>query len=147
MLTSSNFPRNWPFVRGIHRGQWPVTRSFDVFCDLRLNHRLKKNNREAGDLRRYHAHYDITVMYAIITPRSINKTPIPNDTSIVMQIRLKTPFAVVQFLVVWSKVIVAHAPTASLSCNVLFMTISSKSFTYTHVWYINIHAKREVGWT
>ena len=43
--------------------QRPVTRSFDVFFDLRLNKRLSKNNREAGDLRRYRAHYDVTVMY------------------------------------------------------------------------------------
>ena len=40
--------------------QRPVTRSFDVFFDLRLNKRL--GNREAGELRRYRAHYDVTVM-------------------------------------------------------------------------------------
>ena len=38
------FPRCCPFVRGIHR--WPVkrpvTRSFNVFFDLRLNKRLSK---------------------------------------------------------------------------------------------------------
>ena len=34
--------------------------SFDVFVDLRLNGWV--NNREAGDLRRYRAHCDITVM-------------------------------------------------------------------------------------
>ena len=44
-----HFPRNWPFVRGIHRAgpdefttQRPVTRSFGVFFDLRLNTRLSK---------------------------------------------------------------------------------------------------------
>ena len=42
-----HFPRNWPFVRGIHRSRWiPHTkagdRSFDVFFDLRLNKRLSK---------------------------------------------------------------------------------------------------------
>ena len=42
-----HFPRNWPFVWGIHRTgefptQRPVTRSFDVFFDLRLNKRLSK---------------------------------------------------------------------------------------------------------
>ena len=43
--------------------QRPVTRSFDVFFDLRLNKRcVWVNNREAGDLRRYRAHYDVTVM-------------------------------------------------------------------------------------
>ena len=39
----------------------PVTRSFDFFFDLRMNRRLS-NNRDAGDLRRIRAHYDITVM-------------------------------------------------------------------------------------
>ena len=40
------FPRYWPFVRGIHRwpAQRPVTRSFDVFFDLRLNKRLSKQS-------------------------------------------------------------------------------------------------------
>ena len=39
----------------------PVTRSFDVFFDLRL---IKDwvNNSEAGDLRRHRAHYDITAI-------------------------------------------------------------------------------------
>ena len=39
----------------------PVTRSFDVFFDLRLNKQWE-NNREAGDLRRHCAHYDVIVM-------------------------------------------------------------------------------------
>ena len=42
--------------------QRPVTRSFGVFFDLR-------NNREAGDLRRYRSHYDVIVM---IVPRSFD---------------------------------------------------------------------------
>ena len=44
-----HFPRYWSFLRGIHRpitgdfpAQRPVTRSFDVFFDLRLNKRLSK---------------------------------------------------------------------------------------------------------
>ena len=37
-----HLPRYWPFVRGIHRPQRPVTRSFDVFFDLCLNKRLNK---------------------------------------------------------------------------------------------------------
>ena len=40
-----HFPRYWPFVRGIHRSQRPVTRSFDVFFDLRPNKRLSKQSR------------------------------------------------------------------------------------------------------
>ena len=39
--------------------QRPVTRSFDIFFDL-LNGWV--NNREAGDLRRYRAHYDVSVL-------------------------------------------------------------------------------------
>ena len=41
--------------------QRPVTRSFDVFFDLRLN-KGWVNNRDAGDLSRYRGHYDVIVM-------------------------------------------------------------------------------------
>ena len=44
-----HFPPNWSFAWGIHRSRWiphtkasAVTRSFDVFFDLRLNKRLSK---------------------------------------------------------------------------------------------------------
>ena len=46
-----HFPRYWPFVRGIHRSsvnsphKRPVTWTFDVFFDLRLNERLSKQPR------------------------------------------------------------------------------------------------------
>ena len=44
--------------------QRPVTRSFDVFFDLRrINGWV--NNREAGDLRRHHTHYDVFVMLGL----------------------------------------------------------------------------------
>ena len=62
-----HFPRYWPFVRGIHRspvnsphkGQWRGALMFTLICA-----RIKGwvNNREAGDLRRYRGHYDVTVM-------------------------------------------------------------------------------------
>ena len=42
-------------VTGEFLSQMPVTRSFDVSFDLRLN-KGWVNSREAGDLRRYHAH-------------------------------------------------------------------------------------------
>ena len=62
-----HFPRYWPFVRGIHRspvnsphkGQWRGALMFSLIC-VCINDWV--NNREAGDLRRYGAHYDITVM-------------------------------------------------------------------------------------
>ena len=41
--------------------QRPVTVSFHVFFDLRLNNDWI-NNGEAGDLRRHRAHYDVIVM-------------------------------------------------------------------------------------
>ena len=63
-----HFPRYWPFVRGIHRspvnsthkGQWRVALMFSLIYAWR-NGRV--NNRDAGDLRRHRAHYDVSVMY------------------------------------------------------------------------------------
>ena len=62
-----HFPRNWPFVRGIHRspvnaphkGQWCGALMFYLIC-VWINDSV--NNREAGDLRRYRDHYDVIVM-------------------------------------------------------------------------------------
>ena len=62
-----HFPRNWPFVRGIHRspvksphkGQWRGALMFSLIC-VWINGWV--NDREAGDLRRYRAHYDVTVI-------------------------------------------------------------------------------------
>ena len=62
-----HFPRYWPFVRGIHRspvnsphkGQWRGALMFSLICAW-INAWV--NNREAGDLRRYRAHCDVTVM-------------------------------------------------------------------------------------
>ena len=62
-----HFPRNWPFVRGIHRspvnsphkGQWRGALMFSLIC-VWINDWV--NNGEAGDLRRYRIHYDVTVM-------------------------------------------------------------------------------------
>ena len=48
-------------VSGEFPAQRPVTISFDVFFDLRLNNGWV-NSREAGDLRRYRTHFDVTVM-------------------------------------------------------------------------------------
>ena len=48
-------------VTGEFHAQRPVTRNFDVYFDLRpINGWV--NNREAGDLRRHRAHYDVIVM-------------------------------------------------------------------------------------
>ena len=62
------FPRYWPFVRGIHRspvnsphqGQWRWALTFYLICAWASRW---VNNRETGDLRRHHAHYDVSVMH------------------------------------------------------------------------------------
>ena len=62
-----HFPRYWPFVRGIHRSlvnsphkcQWRGALMFSLIC-IWINSWI--NNREAGDLRRNQAHYDVIVM-------------------------------------------------------------------------------------
>ena len=59
-----HFPRYWPFVWGIHRspansprkGQWRGALMFSLIC-VWINGWV--NN---GELRRYRAHYDVTVM-------------------------------------------------------------------------------------
>ena len=51
-------------VPGDFPAQRPVTRGFDDFFDLHLNKRLR-NNRGAGDLRHYRAHYDVILMYSL----------------------------------------------------------------------------------
>ena len=67
VIKCKRFPRYWPFVRGIHRspvssphkGQWRGTLMFSLIC-ARIHDWV--NNREAGDLRRRRAHYDVTVV-------------------------------------------------------------------------------------
>ena len=62
-----NLPRHWPFVRGIHRspmssplkGQWRGAVMLSLIC-VWINGWV--NNGEAGDLRRYRAHYEVTAM-------------------------------------------------------------------------------------
>ena len=50
-------------ITGEFHAQMPVTRSFGVFFDLRLNKRLSNiKNREVDDLRRHRTHYDVIVM-------------------------------------------------------------------------------------
>ena len=58
-------------VTGEFPAQRPVTRSFDVYIDLRLNKQICAwiNNGKAGDLRCYRGDYDVIVMYCY-TPLS-----------------------------------------------------------------------------
>ena len=67
MIKKKHFPRYWAFVRGIHRtpvnsphkGQWRGALMYSLICAW-INGWV--NNREAGDLRRHRAHYDVTVI-------------------------------------------------------------------------------------
>ena len=67
VINWKHFPRNWPFVRGIHRSpvnsppkkQWPGALMFSLIC-VWTNGWV--NNREAGDLGRYRTHFDVIVM-------------------------------------------------------------------------------------
>ena len=68
-----HFPHYWPFVRGIHGHRWiPRTNASDAefwfLFDLRWANSWA-SNRYAGGLKRYRAHYDVTVMYAQYSPK------------------------------------------------------------------------------
>ena len=60
-------PRYWLFLWGIHRspvnsphkGQWREDLMFSMICAWISGW---VNNRDAGDLRRHHAHYDVIVI-------------------------------------------------------------------------------------
>ena len=62
-----HFPCYWPIVRWIHwcpvnsphKGQWHGALMVSLICVF-INGSV--NNREAGDMRRYHAPYDVIVM-------------------------------------------------------------------------------------
>ena len=49
-------------VPGEFPAQWPVTRSFDIFFDLRPNNDWV-NNGKASDLRRHRAYYDVIIVH------------------------------------------------------------------------------------
>ena len=71
-----HFLRYWPFVRGIHRspvnsphkGQWRGALMFSSIC-VWINGWV--NSRQAGHLRRYRAHYDVSVMWNSRSARDV----------------------------------------------------------------------------
>ena len=71
VIKLNHFPRYWPFVREIHRppvnppqkGQCRGALTFFLIC-VWINAWI--NNREAGDLRRHCAHYDVIAMLNMI---------------------------------------------------------------------------------
>ena len=73
-------------VNSPHKGQWRGALMFSLIC-VWINGWV--NNGKAGDLRRYRAHYDVTVMFVdVITyPR-----PTPNPTRLGLDSLLQLPF-------------------------------------------------------
>ena len=71
MIKWKHFPRYWPFVTGIHRsplnslpkGQWRGALTLSLICTWT---KVWENHRDAGDLRRHRAHYEVTVMWKIM---------------------------------------------------------------------------------
>ena len=84
VIKRKHFPRYWPFVRRIHRspvnsqhkGQWRGSLMFSLIC-VWINGWM--NNREAGDFRRYRAHYDVIVM----NDKSVIQGPL-NEQSVML---------------------------------------------------------------
>ena len=72
-----HFPRYWPFVRGIH---WSPVNSRTKASDAELLYFLWSahwtngwaNNREAGDLWRHRAYYDVIVMLSWVAVLKVN---------------------------------------------------------------------------
>ena len=95
VIKREHFLRYWPFVRGIHRstvnsphkGQWRRALMFSLIC-VWINGWV--NNREARDLRRLRAHYDVIVMSFIINCIPLICTPGP-------RLNIKTVFSVMGF--------------------------------------------------
>ena len=52
-----------------HKGHWRGALMFSLIC-VWINNWV--NNREAGDLRCYRTHYDVTVMYPVMYPSLCN---------------------------------------------------------------------------
>ena len=95
-----HFPRNWPFVRGIHRGpvnsphkgQWRGALMFSLIC-VWINDWV--NNREPDDLRRYRAHYNVKYCHAL-KRRGTHKWGLS-----------RVSYHVITFIITWYAVLVA----------------------------------------
>ena len=85
VMKLKHFPRYWPFVRGIHRspvnsphkGQWREALIFSLIGAW-INGWV--NNREAGDLRRHRAHYDVIVMWKAANLNTVMARPLFSKT-------------------------------------------------------------------
>ena len=84
-----HFPRDWPFVRGIHRspvnsphkGQYRGALKFSLIC-ARINGWV--NNRDAGDLRRHRTHYDVIVMRCWLSEEQVGRSCVRNPVGLLV---------------------------------------------------------------
>ena len=91
-----HFPRYWPFVRGIHlspgnsphKCQWRGACMFTLICAW-INGWV--NSREAGDLRRHGAHYDVSEM----TTRQLQKCNMITQASANFEVSFLSLFYVI----------------------------------------------------
>ena len=56
-------------VNSLHKGQWRGALMFSSICSW-ING--WENKREAGDLRRHRAHYDVTIMFSLLPLRVLS---------------------------------------------------------------------------
>ena len=94
-----HFPRYWPFERRIHRsplnsprkGQWRGTFMLSLIC-VWIHGRV--NNREAGDLRRHRAHYDIIVIRHWLVTVDLKDIGSEKDLAHFRSVHLANPYFV-----------------------------------------------------
>ena len=132
-----HFPRYRPFVRAIHRwpvnfphkGQWRGALMFSLICD-RINGWV--NSREAGDLRRHPAHYDVIVMDWLDS--------ITQDVCIFEYVNKTTPVYVLRFVCIlwhfsltWLWIFKVSTKSAWLSLHTLFAMATKQSIRAYHI--------------
>ena len=66
---------HWSLLNSSHKGQWRGALMFSLICAW-INASI--NNREAGDLRCHHAHYDVIVMDTIFSSKFLHLLAILN---------------------------------------------------------------------
>ena len=129
-----HFPRYWPCVWGIHRSpvntphkcQWRGALMFSLICAW-INAWV--NNREAGDLRRHRAHYDVIVMIIDFTI-ACGWAPIfyeTNQYAIKFSWKNKLPLKLISLLVINNRLIIHYI----FECNVGFL------LCIVTVWWLN----------
>ena len=98
-----HFTRNCPFMRGIHRSPmtWRRALMFSLIC-VWINDWV--NNRKAGDLKRYRAHFDVIVMAPEKSNSSFAILPSfrSRETSILVRLACSWPIGTIKIhLILW----------------------------------------------